>query len=357
MIARIYILLAVQLFSCMSFVLAQNDSLKERKYVEYIPDYLTSRIAVNNDIRGFGVRNTVSYDIMPNTKNVLKISANYKWFSFSASQTPAFLPGNNDDKEKGSTKNLSFALNLNFKHWMQHLSFNRVKGYYLENTKDFRSSWRPGDVYIQFPDLYYRSYLGHTAYKFNKNFSYNALATQSERQVRSAGSIISALTYNFYFVDDRTPLSGQHMSQKSNNLELLLSTGYTYNVVIRRNFYVAAGIHPGIGLIKTKVTTRNVTDAWVQHHTNPLARLELNGGAGFNGKRFFTGLQFNISSESYREHKTPNVIVNDRVIYQAFLGYRFTAPKKLKQAALNMEEKMQAKMARLLAKKAKTGNQ
>jgi Domain of unknown function (DUF4421) len=176
--------------------------------------YLTFRVSMNNDVRGFVIKNVVRYDIKPNDKNLLKFSVNYRWFSFSYSTAPKFIPGNNDDELKGETKTRAYSLNFNFNHWIQGLSYNYVKGYYLNNTSIFVNPWVEGvDPYIQFPDLVYNNFSGRTAYKFNKNFSFNAIGPQTERQLISAGSFVPAIAYNYYTINDKTALTGQNSSQ------------------------------------------------------------------------------------------------------------------------------------------------
>jgi len=308
-------------------------------YIENMNDYVNFRLSLNNDIKGFHVYNTVNYNLEPNDKNILRLSASYRWLSVAFGMAPKFIAGNDDDALKGETKTTAFSLNFNFNHWMQSLAYNKVKGYYLANKSAYPVSWQEGeDPYIRFPDLVYNSYAGQTAYKFNKNFSFSALSTQTERQLKSAGTFMPALIYSYYIVDDKTKLTGLNASQKSNNLEMLLAAGYYYSCVISKQYYISAGVTPAVGFITTKLITRSADGDIVTQYTNPVYRLDAVCSLGYNGERFFTGAQFLISDEGYKQNKTINVIVSDHFTYQFFVGYRLKAPRFLKQGLSNAEQ-------------------
>ena len=236
-----------------------QDSLPVVKTSEYV----TIKLSLSSDVRGFTSENKglYKYDIEPNSKNVLKASFNYRWLSLSAATTAKFLPGNNDDALKGKTKSTSYSINLSFKHWQQYLAYNRLKGFYLANTADYQPGWRPGvDEYVQFPNLIYSSFEGRTAYKFNQNFSLAAINSQTERQVKSAGTFMPYISYRYYSIKDKTPLTTQNSSQQSNNLEMIFSAAYLYTIVLQHKLYFSTGLAPGIGFIHTKLFTRTINE-------------------------------------------------------------------------------------------------
>jgi hypothetical protein len=215
-----------------------------------------------------------------------------------------------------------------------------VKGYYLANTGDYIPGFVEGtDPYTQFPDLEYKSFRGQTAYKFNSNFSFNALSVQTERQIKSAGTLMPVLSYNYYIVDDKTPLTGTITSQKSNNFETLLSLSYFYTFVFKNNFYLSGGAAAGAGMIFSKLFTRSSSASLTTNSHHGISRFEGFGAAGYDAKRFFVGGQIMLSTESYNQKgESTTVIVNDRLTYQLFTGYRFNAPKFLK-SSLDKAEK------------------
>lgn len=307
----------------------QNDSLKIYKTSEYI----TVKLSLSSDVRGFISENKglYKYDIEPNSKNVLRASFNYRWLSLSAATTAKFLPGNNDDILKGKTTSTSYSVNLSFKHFQQYIYYNRLKGFYLANTADYQPGWRLGlDAYIQLPNLIYSGFEGRTGYKFNQNFSLAAINTQTERQVKSAGTFMPYISYRYYSINDKTPLTTQNSSQQSNNVEMVFSIAYLHTLVLNHTMYFSAGLEPGIGFIHTKLFTRTIDEEIISRSNAPVVQLEVPLSIGFNSKRFFVGAQYNAEANSYKQGHTANVIVNNHSSYQLFIGYHFNASEKFK---------------------------
>ena len=328
---RVVVITAV--FSLLlDFVAAQEADTSvvksvENKYIQKMDDYLAIRVALHNDIKGFVVNSTNKVDLEPNDKLAVKLTATYRGVSLSASVSPKFIPGNDDDLFRGKTTSLSLTLRLNSDHWVQELYYSKVKGYYVKNTADLISNWVDGvDPYIQFPDLNYQSFRGITGYKFNENYSVNALNTFTERQLKSVGTFMPILFYDYYIVDNRVELTGQNSSQKSNNFESVLSLAYFHTFVIKRNFGVSFGVNPGVGFISTKILTRLPNERVTTHQTNPVFRLEGTCRLAYDAIRFFTGAQAIVSTLSYNQDNTSTVVRNQRFMYQVLVGYRFYRP-------------------------------
>lgn len=328
----------VSLFFTLKGLQAQ-DSLRaaynpSNQYVETIHDYITLKLAISSDLENFSVYSgDTKFQINPNTATITTLSANYSFVSTSFRFTPKFFPGNSDTDEKGKSKSLGVGLNLNFNHWMQELSYTRTLGYYLDNTADFRPGWQEGDTYIQFPHLLYKNIQGITGYKFNRNFSLNAIATQSERQLKSSGSFIPQFLYRYYLTDDRTRLENPgQTSQKARNLELLLGAGYFHNFVFRKYFYAALGITPGAGFLFMNLTTRNGNGSTINsRQQDPIFRLDTRVGVGYNGDRIFGGLYATGFVSSYEQNNTNVINGNSRLFFKLFFGYRIPAPAILKE--------------------------
>jgi len=208
---------------------------RQNGYIESMHNYLSVKLALSSDIEDFSVKTDFDdYFLFPNTSTISRLFINYRILSFSIKYIPKFLSDNNDVDEKGKTKSGGFGFGITLNHWQTEVSFSRTKGYYLDNTKDFVQGWTPGDPYIQFPYLVTKSYGGSTSYSFNSKFSPASIFTQTERQLKSAGSFIPKIAYRFYIVDNQDPVG---TTQKSNNFLFTLGPGYYHNFVIREKFY------------------------------------------------------------------------------------------------------------------------
>jgi hypothetical protein len=311
-------------------------------FIQKMDQYLAFRLSFNDDFQEFRLNsNGIDYVIKPNVAHMLRLSVHYRFISIAGGFAPGFIPGNDDDALKGHTKTFTLGLNLNFGHWLQGMSYEKTSGFYLANTDDYVTGWVQGtDEYIQFPDLVYNGFQGYTGYQFNNHFSSRALGSQTERQVKGAGTLITMLSYRYYIMDNQVELTGQNSSQKSNNFETMLFAGYYRTFVFIKNFYFSAGLSAGGGIIFTKLLTRYPEGEITSHYQNPIWRAEGQGALGFNSERFFAGGQLITSWTGYNQNKTSAVTLNDRLTYQVFLGYRFEAPRFVK----NMTDKAEGKM-------------
>ncbi len=322
------------------YIQAQAVDTGRNNFIEKMDQYLAVKLSTSNDIKSFIARNFTTYEINPNDKNIIKLSANYKWLSGSISATPHFLNSNNNDFLKGKTKTTAFAFNFHFDHWTQKFSYIRIKGFYLKNTADYLPNWRKNiDPYIQFPDLVYNGYSGQTAYSFNKNFSFNALTAQTERQLKSAGTFRPALSYNYDHIENKILLTAQDSTQMSKNFQVLLSTGYFHTFVLKNNMYFSVGLIPGIGIISTKFYNRHPSYTITTNYVNIIYHSEATCAFGYNANRFFIGSQLAFINSTYNQHNISTIISNKGFIYQVFAGYRFGAPKFLKNILDKVEEK------------------
>jgi hypothetical protein len=321
--------------------LIDSSHIPKNIWIEKMDKFVTAKFTQSTNEDGLSVF-TNQNDILltTNSKSTSKISANYSFVTLSFKFVPKFLPGNDDDNIKGSSKSGGFGVNLNFRHWQQALSYTRTQGYYLQNTSDYVPGWKEGDPYIQFPHLVYKSFEGATAYSFNSKFSVNALTSQSERQLKSAGSFIPVLLYKYYIVDDQSELRPGGSKQKSNNLQMVLGAGYQHTFVVKHSFYFSLGVTPGIGFVHSGITTTTDSASQKTKQTNTIARFDARTGLGYNGNRFFSGLYMTAFSSAGEEQHTAVISGESGVMFQLFVGYRFNAPKFLREKEKQMNDKM-----------------
>lgn len=318
-----------------------KDSLSvkiEDGWIEKIDDKIGIDVSLNNSYETFEVKTeTTKFILSPNSASKLRFNVNYRFISFGLQFTPDFIPGNGDENLKGKTKSFELKTALIFKHWFTDLSYSRVKGYYLKNSDDF-TTFLENDPYIQFPDLNYYGFAITTGYSCNSKFSFRSLTSQTERQLRSAGSFIPSINLRNYIIDDKS--SGMS-TQKSNNFESSIGPGYLHTFVSREKFYFSLGLLTSIGYLNTKLNTRLLDGDINTNQYNFIFRWDGKVGLGYNGKSFYTGLYTNISGTEYRQENTTAMNFETRVFYHLFLGIRFSAPDYLERKIHKMEKLFQ----------------
>jgi len=307
-------------------------------WIEKINDKIGLDVSLNNSYETFEVKTaTTKFILYPNTATNLRLNVNYRFISFGFEFTPDFIPGNGDENLKGNTKSFELRSAFIFKHWFTDLSYSKVKGYYLKNSDDF-TTLLEGDSYIQFPDLNYYGFAISTGYSSNSKFSFRSLTSQTERQLRSAGSFIPVVNLRYYIIDDK---SSGISTQKTNNFESSIGPGYIYTFVNKEKFYFSLGLLSSLGYLNTKLTTRQPDGDITTKQDNFIFRWDGKIGLGYNGRSFYTGIYTNISGTKYRQENTTAINFETRVFYHLFFGIRISAPSYLERKANKVEKLFQ----------------
>lgn len=322
------LLTAVPLFSQITDSI--RNPIVANGFIERMDSYLGFKMSLTNDVEGFTINNgDYKCRIQPNTYLKTRFSVNYRFISLAIGLHPEFFARNSDEDEKGETKTTNIYLKLNFNHWNQNLYFNRNVGYYVEDISGVANLTK-SDGYIQLPELTYWAIGGSTSYKINEGLSLRAIRIQTDRQLKSAGSFIPAISYKYYVIDTKDSIPNFSAPKRFNNFELITSVSYYYTQVFRHNLYASMGIEPGIGLAFNTTTTYHPDNKESSNSFNPMYRALAEAGVGYNAKRFFMGAQVTVSLTSYNPNSNNSVLINDKTNYQIFFGYRFNAPRQVK---------------------------
>ncbi len=320
-------------------IIHENDTIPtsegivvEDGYIEKMDNYLAFRLSMVNENERFSLdAGPTVLKLYPNGSSVFRLNLNYRFLSLGFNFIPQILSNNDDDFIKGKTTGFGFSTALNFSHWVQEFRYTKTTGYYLENTSDYQSDWNEGDPYIQFPDLHYRSFQGITGYNFNQHFSTKALLFGTERQLKSAGTFLPTLQYRYYIIDNRVEPTNASPTQESKNFEILANVGYYYTHVINQSFYASAGASTGYGLVSSKIITNYPGDRLETKQNNGVFKWDARGAIGYNAERIFSGMLITAENRRFRQQNTNAINTNWRVYLQFHVGYRITAPKKLKE--------------------------
>ncbi|MCZ4409022.1 DUF4421 family protein [Cryomorphaceae bacterium 1068] len=313
-------------------------ALDSEKWIEKMNDKLAIDLSANNDFHRFELRtDDLRLVLYPNTPTNLKLKLNYRFLSVGIKYAPTFIPGNDDTEQRGTTKNFGLQTELIFDHWFLDLAYNSVNGFYLRNSDELISELEEGE-YLLFPDLKYRGFRISSGYSQNTNFSLRSLTTQTERQLKSAGSFMPMINFRYYIIDDQ---SDGNTTQKSNNTEVDIGPGYAYTFVMNENFYFSLGGSANMGYLRTKLTTRFPDGDLVTNSDNLVLRLDGRTGIGYNGDRFYTGLYATLSETRYRQESTTAINFDTRLLYHLFFGVRIKAPRFIEKPVKSVEKKLQ----------------
>ncbi len=299
--------------------------LQDSNWIEQFSEQIIIKEAFENTSETFSVK-TDNYKLIlqPNPKEIFRTSFNYRFISFSINYIPHFLPANNDNDRKGKTKGTGIGAGFNKRKWFGELNYSGTKGYYVKNTKDFDPTWQSGNAYIQVPDLKVTNFSGLIGYNSNAHFSSAAVASQTARQLKSAGSFVPRLAFQYYIINDKSP---GFTTQKTNNIQVMLGAGYQYTAVIKRNLYASGTFMPSFGYLFTRLLNRLPTGNEIVHSTSPVFQLDGTLGIGCNSERFFAGSYLTTLYSQYQQAHGAASNENTHLFIQLFAGIRLRAPK------------------------------
>lgn len=274
--------------------------------------------------------------LVANNEYKVSISLDYEFLGFSYGFSPKLFEANNDDVLKGRSSFTNYKFQFFPGQWLQTLSYDKTRGYYIENSEDFLPGWQKGkDPYLQIFNLKNVQWAMSTFYVFNPDFSFKNLIYQTQWQKKSAGSLVPALYYDYnrYSFD----FGGIDVLQKDFNLRL--GIGYYYTFIIAHRFYIAPNIVPSLGVrfSNFRRTEAGITE---RSHNTYFTRF-LEGGLkfGYNSKRWVAGggLTFNVN---WYNENTNTIVENNKLYGILYLGFRFGTPKIVTGAYKSLSSKL-----------------
>jgi len=189
----------------------------------------------------------------PNGQTNLGMGFNYKWMGIGLAVGIPFF--NRDDEVFGHTQRFDIQLNLFSKLYGINAYYQKYRGFYLSNTRDFQI-WNK-KKYPVITDMQCTSMGISAFYWFNNNkFSYKAAYVRNETQNRSAGGFVLGI---FADADVVYAPSGFIPSELPDSLSAIfnfngystyvigVNLGYAYTLKLFKRFFINLSLAPGVG--------------------------------------------------------------------------------------------------------------
>lgn len=302
------------LITCL-FLNGQNDTINSKIedtliYTKKFPNKITARVFLVNTSNSIEVQSrqdNLSLKLNANKQDRLGASVAFRSVVISYSFSPNFLSENRDN-ENSKLFNLNFRTYLG--QWMQTATLFKERGFFIEND----------GLSVYLPETKSFKIGGETSYILNKNFSFRAIASQDEKQLRSAGSFIPRIVY---FYSDLDVKSG-NISSELISFDLAFAPSYYYNYVPTKNLLISAGASAGIGI--------NYSDSESESLTSLLTELNFRGSVTYDKDNLYLGAHYSYLILNHNSDR--NTYIKDSIPYfELFIGYRFNAPKSVLKAA------------------------
>lgn len=266
----------------------------------------------------------------PNVNLRIGIAGFYKWFGLALSLENffSFL-----DKEiYGSTSSIDLRINGFGRRIAGEAFFQKYTGFFIQTPK------KDDGTYYLLPDMSTFS-IGLSGYWiYNpERFSIRAAFIQTERQKKSAGSLLVRPFFLYYQItSDQGIIPGDLIRQynipaskmitQGEFYAIGLSPGYNYTWVFLKNFYVSCTIFPGVAA--QFYNFKNATKTWNDFEFS----FKLGGriAAGYNSDKWFIGGSVQTSFNQIPDRLSNTLFDYDVSQIRIWAGTRFNLFKKKK---------------------------
>lgn len=323
-----------KIFTCSLFFLslqlyAQDYDSLRNVYVKEFPDHFnakligTDRLLILNLIGRDDEKQRVNY--APNDRGYIGIGAYIFDVGLElAVKVPAAFE--RSKSKYGETDFIDFQGNVYGRKWCFDGTFQKYKGFYLNNAIDITPGFQSGDNFPQRQDLSVMNIVVNGIHVFNhKKFSFRSGFNQADKQIKSAGSPILLLSASRFSIDADSQLIPGNITDDFGDagtlsggrfLTFSVLPGYAYNFVFR-DFFVNLNATGGVGLQHQKLELTTVDEK--AYALEP--KLNVRAALGYDNERFFAGgsVLMQRSSISFDGMRINNTAGN----YKFFVGYRF----------------------------------
>lgn len=304
---------------------AENKGYDPSYRVNYFENIII-RTFINSDVANFQYRTLngdAEFNVVPVSEYLLGTSIDYKWLAIGVSFSPAFLQNRNDYDAIENSESLKLNLNFFYSDQLrQELSYTYLKGFL--NTNDITAY---SEDYRVLNNTTLAIFQGSTYFIANKNFSFRSHYAQTERQLRSAGSLIPKLTYTYSITNPNLPpLENGIETLRIRSFDLIGQIGYLYTFVYDQRWFATFGAHPGVGYNSTHYEFREESKRLFDN-TNFAFDGEIT--LGYNAYRWFFGISGNWRNYNKLNNEAGQ-LSRDSEYIQWYLGYRFNDNKAMR---------------------------
>jgi|TARA_B110000908_G_scaffold37374_1_gene44844 hypothetical protein len=324
----------------------KTDSISNlNPYIEDHTEQLNIKIIVsNNQLKYLLPYNGKSATVKTNLSLSYGFRFSYKYFSVRLRVRPK--SSTSDQENKGKTDHFRIGFDVLLDNWSHFYEYNYRRGYFIDNT-NFVTDQNLGDFHIQFPNLTTNTFNGVSQYKFNKNYSIRAVESNTEIQLKSAGTFMPGINYTFYtFKDankeliDTNSIETRRTYNDYKGIALIIEPGYYYTFVLDKYWFANVFTAPGFGVDfyndKEFDTVNNTSTD--ENFSTTFFSFKTGAAIGYNGKKLYFGSEFKYQIFNNKEMN----LQASKTIFQFFIGYRFKAPKQVSKPLDYIEDKVPA---------------
>ncbi|MDE1191304.1 MAG: DUF4421 family protein [Arachidicoccus sp.] len=263
--------------------LGKSTDFRDSAFIKDYDRMVVGRVyySRNNTGMEFRAPDTKSFNYKPNNSKGIGLGVSYRYVTFNF----AFgVLGR--DEDKGKTKTLSLQSSLYKHQWVYDFGVQHYKGMYFTPS----SVYAINNNYYLRPDIS-TTIVGGDFWRIlnSDKFSYRAVMTQNDWQLKSAGSLLlggeiyyGGIAGDSAFVPaalaDKFP---QNQIRKAYSMRIGPGIGYAYTFVYHKNWFASMGITENLDLVFGKESGDNTDKKVVSFSPNLNYRISVGYNSGF----------------------------------------------------------------------------
>ena len=302
----------------------------DTSYIQFYDKQLVVTLPVSTRFLKFSLTDVKSGNKLvfaPNLQYDLGISLSSRWATFILN-TGVKLFGNNVDT-KGKTIYKDYQLNLYGRKITTDIFVQHYSGFYIKNSQSY-GNYISAKPYAIRSDVNALNIEVSSYYIVNnKKFSYRNTFGFTERQKKSAGSILVGVYYSYFSANGNPSLVTQPFRSSFDSSSFIrtghtqsmgLNLGYIYTLVFLKKCYATASLVQGIG--GEQVAYKRDDNSTYNQLVAGVGKLNVRVGLGYDNGNYFIGTMgifdyflFNGSLNSIFNYSFGKFMV--------YVGYRF----------------------------------
>ena len=316
--------------------MGRSSGTSDSNYIYNYERDLIGRIYYSRKNTGFNCAapdKATSFSYKPNNSKGIGLGLSYRYLTLNLQFG---LLGR--DESKGTTSSFDFQTNLYKKQWVYDFVIQTYKGMYL-TPKGYNTS--DGSYYLR-PDIR-TTLVGGDFWRImnSDRFSYRAVMTQNDWQIKSAGSLLlggeiyyGITTGDKPLIPDSALKNYTPFQQGINKVKLFRvgpGIGYAYTLVLNKNFFLSGGITANYDFAYSKELSDTAQHGKIAMSPNLTYRI----GIGYNNRRWNINASLVDNSVIAR---SATVAENYKIFNQSFritVAYRYTPTHKLRKRVLS----------------------
>jgi hypothetical protein len=300
------IILCVCLLSCFSSSAQGDEKMKkDEAYVEKIKSLFSIRPYVNQNLdllmMNYNKSDEAGVIYRPATGMNIGGEVAFSFLHFNYQKNLPYLQPSLPGGFNASHQRIGF--DMGGKIFGVMMSFQQNRGFYVYNSGVIPDSgYADRDAVVFREDVYSKTFGLDARFTFSNKLSPNAIFDQSERQLKSKGSLSIIMGYRYNIFHGATPFVPEHLQPKydqsatmrtlwSNTIHFLPGYGY---IAAKGYWNIGAFLYSGTGIQIRRYT--NADDEKTGLKFPMVLRGKL--GVSYNGKYFYAKLAANLDMTS-----------------------------------------------------------